>query len=150
MGAPRPTLEDCRHDLGRTLPRTPLMGGTAVKVRGTAMVAVLVLSSGLALSACGSNPSAANHAKIVKAACVKIAAVLSDGPDPTADPVGYAEAQVLPLSKIKVRDAVLQNAIHYLDVEYKLFYQTDGAPATSKAVKAALKIIDVYCPGVGS
>jgi hypothetical protein len=116
----------------------------------SAVAAVLVLCSGLALSACGSNPSATNHAKIVKAACMKVAAVLSDGPDPTADPVGYAEAQILPLSHIKVRDAVLQNAIRYLDVEYKLFYQTNGAPAASKSVKAALNIVDVYCPGVSS
>ena len=71
------------------------------------------------LSACGSSPSATNHAKVVKTACLKVAADLSDGPDPSADPVGYAEAQIRPLSQIKVHDAVLQNAIHYLDVEYK-------------------------------
>jgi hypothetical protein len=106
--------------------------------------------AGLALSACGSSSSATTHVKVVKAACVKVAAALSDGPDPSADPVGYAEAQILPLSQIKVHDDVLQTAIHYLDVEYRLFYQTNGAPASKRAVKAALKIINVYCPGVGS
>jgi len=126
------------------------MAGLNVRRKATTGVALLVLCAGLVLSACGSDPSAANHAKIVKAACVKIAAVLSDGPDPSADPVGYAEAQILPLSKIKVRDATLQTAIHYLDVEYRLFYQTNGAPSASRAVKAAMKIVDVYCPGVGS
>lgn len=115
-----------------------------------ACLALLVLSAGLMLSACGSSPSATNHAKVVKAACLKVAADLSDGPDPSDDPIGYAEAQIRPLSQIKVHDAVLQNAIHYLDVEYKIFYQTNGAAASKRAVNAALKIIDVYCPGVGS
>jgi hypothetical protein len=118
--------------------------------RASTRVTLLVLSAGLVLSACGTSPSATNHAKVVTAACLKVAADLSDGPDPTSDPTGYAEAQILPLSQIKVHDAVLQNAIHYLDVEYKLFYQTNGAPASKRAVNAALKIIKVYCPSVSS
>jgi hypothetical protein len=121
-----------------------------VRRRASTRVALLMLSAGLVLSACGSSPSATNHTKVVKTACLKVAADLSDGPDPSADPLGYAEAQILPLSQIKVHDAVLQNAIHYLDVEYKLFYQTNGAPASKRAVTAALKIIHVYCPDVGS
>ena len=104
----------------------------------------------MTLSACGSSPSATSHAKVVKATCQKVAAVLSDGPDPTVDPVGYAEAQVHPLSQITTSDPDLQTAIHYLDVEYKLFYQTSGAPAAKKAVNAALKLMSVYCPGIGS
>ncbi|MGB8197167.1 MAG: hypothetical protein WCF25_09210 [Acidimicrobiales bacterium] len=120
------------------------------KSRVSIGITLLVLCAGLVLSACGSNPSATKHAKMIRAACAQVAGVLSDGPDPSVDPVGYAEAQVLPLSKIKVHDAVMQTAIHYLDVEYRLFYQTNGAPAAQRAVKAALKIVDVYCPGVGS
>jgi hypothetical protein len=150
MGATRPTPEDCRHDLGARIPGTFLMATPKARRRSSIRAALLVLCAGLVLSACGSSPSATNHAKVVKAACLKVAADLSDGPDPTADPVGYAEAQILPLSQIKVHDAVLQNAIHYLDVEYKLFYQTNGAPASKRAVTAALKIINVYCPSIGS
>jgi hypothetical protein len=120
------------------------------KTRVSFGIALLVLCAGLALSACGSNPSATKHVKMIKAACVQVAGVLSDGPDPSVDPVGYAEAQVLPLSEITVHDAAMQTAIHYLDVEYKLFYQTNGAPAAQRALTAALKIVDVYCPGVGS
>src|ERR1700689_1705977 len=149
MGATRPTPEDwgptAAPDYRRLLMAAPNSR------RGTpACIALLVLSPGLVLSACGSSPSATNHAKVVKAACLKVAADLSDGPDPSDDPIGYAEAQILPLSQIKVHDAVLQNAIHYLDVEYKLFYQTNGAPASKRAVNAALKIIKVYCPSVKS
>ena len=150
MGATRPTPEDWGTTSGPDYRRRP-DGDTQLAIVGRPRrLALLVLSAGLMLSACGSSPSATNHAKVVKAACLKVAADLSDGPDPSDDPIGYAEAQIRPLSQIKVHDAVLQNAIHYLDVEYKIFYQTNGAAASKRAVNAALKIIDVYCPGVGS
>ncbi len=35
-----------------------------------------------------------------KQTCKQVEAVLSDGPDPEADPVGYAQAQILPLREI--------------------------------------------------
>jgi hypothetical protein len=126
------------------------MAAPNARRRASIPVALTMLCAGLVLSACGSSPSATDHANVVKSACLKVAADLSDGPDSTADPVGYAEAQILPLSQIKVHDAVLQNAIHYLDVEYKLFYQSNGAPASKRAVKAALKIINAYCPSVSA
>jgi len=126
------------------------MASAKSNLRASLLIPALVLCAGVVLSACGSSPSATDHAKVVKVACQKVAAVLSDGPDPTVDPVGYAEAQIRPLSQITTSDSDLQTAIHYLEVEYKLFYQTSGAPAAKRAVNAALKLVSVYCPGVGS
>ena len=40
--------------------------------------------------------------------------MLSNGPDPDADPVGYAQAQILPLREIDTSDANLHQAIDAL------------------------------------
>ena len=55
------------------------------------------------LTACGSSGPAQSSAA-VKSACQQVSAVLSDGPDPDADPVGYAEAQIQPLHQIHTSD----------------------------------------------
>jgi tRNA U34 5-methylaminomethyl-2-thiouridine-forming methyltransferase MnmC len=88
--------------------------------------------------------------KVPAATCRAVAAALSDGPDPSADPVGYAEAQVLPLRQITTSDASLQTAIHQLSSAYESFYKSNGAAASSRLVHTADKSVDKFCPGVTS
>jgi hypothetical protein len=78
-------------------------------------------------------------------------AVLSDGPDPDADPVGYAEAQVLPLGQVRTPGSQLRAAISKLARAYQAFYASNGAPGPAKtAVANASKRIDAFCPGAAS
>lgn len=125
------------------------MAPRVTPLRAWILVPVLVLGASTVLSACGDSPSATTKAKVIKSACTKVSAALSDGPDPSADPVGYAEAQIRPLSQIKTSDADMQTAIKYLDATYRLYFQTNGSHAASNSVKAALQLLSVYCPGVG-
>ena len=59
--------------------------------------------------------------------------MLTDGPDPDADPVGYALAQVGPLRQIKpTSDQPLQTAIDQLASAYQRFYAAGGVGASVK------------------
>jgi hypothetical protein len=84
------------------------------------------------------------------ATCQAVAAALSDGPDPSADPVGYAEAQVLPLRHITTSDASLQSAIRQLSSAYESFYKSNGTAASLQLVHDADKSVDTFCPGATS
>src|ERR1700728_2213452 len=64
--------------------------------RARALALCSMVAGAALLSACGSSGSPPDAAA-AKSACQQVSAVLSDGPDPSADPVGYAEAQVVPL-----------------------------------------------------
>jgi hypothetical protein len=79
-----------------------------------------------------------------------VAAVLSDGPDPGVDPLGYAEAQILPLRRLHPSDRSLRGAIDALASAYERFYDTDGAEAAQQAVTRAGNRLDVICPGAAS
>lgn len=117
-------------------------------VRPVALAAVL-LSAGL-LGACGSSTAASGSNAAVQGTCQQVSAVLSDGPDPDADPVGYAEAQVLPLRQIHTSDHDLQTAVDGLAQAYEHIYQTNGAPSAKGELKAAGDKINAICPGVVS
>jgi hypothetical protein len=83
--------------------------------------------------------------------CSQVSAVLSDGPDPQADPVGYAEAQVLPLGQIRTSDPQLRAAVSGLAGAYRAYYASGGASrAATAAVAAATKRVDAICPGATS
>jgi hypothetical protein len=117
------------------------------KLRRCYLVPVLILGAGTLLSACGSGSTASPAA--VKSACEKVAAALSDGPDPSADPVGYAEAQIRPLGKIRVDDPPLQKAINKLDSAYKSFFDANGVQLTATPLTRALKDVASFCPEIG-
>jgi hypothetical protein len=109
----------------------------------------------LLLAACSSpahsSASAAAAAAAIAGTCGQVGAVLSDGPDPGADAVGYAEAQVLPLRQIRASDQALRNAIGQLADAYQAFYSSDGKSSQAKkAVAAASKKINSFCPGAAS
>jgi hypothetical protein len=114
---------------------------------GMFALCTLVVGAGL-LSACGSDSSQASAA--VKNTCQQVSAVLSDGPDPGADPVGYAEAQVLPLRQIHTTDPSLQRAIDSLASAYRQFSSTNGATAAKHAVTRASEKVNAICPGAAS
>jgi hypothetical protein len=127
------------------------------RIRGFAAVALVAPGLAALLAACAS-PAAASGpvaatapAPEVHVTCSQVSAVLSDGPDPSADPVGYAEAQILPLGQIRPPDSPLRAAISQLARAYRAFFDSHGTSATAKmAVAAASKRIDSFCPGATS
>jgi hypothetical protein len=98
-----------------------------------------------ALVACGSSSSS----KVaVGQTCGQVAAVLSDGPDPGADPVGYADAQILPLRRIHTSQQALREAIDRLASAYQELSSTNGDSRLARtAVAEASHRIDSFCPG---
>ncbi len=113
-----------------------------------AVAAATALALAVLLAACGSSStSAPTSAQVKKETCKQVEAVLSDGPEPEADPVGYAQAQVLPLRQIDTTDAKLHQAIDTLAAAYQAFSSSDGASSKS-TVSAARKTIERLCPGI--
>lgn len=77
--------------------------------------------------------------------------MLSDGPEPSADPVGYAQAQVLPLRQIRTSDERLHEAISRLAAAYDAFAAEHRAgSAANSAVSAAADTVNAICPGAAS
>jgi hypothetical protein len=104
----------------------------------------------LALAACSSSSGAA-PAAATKKTCQQVGSVLADGPDPDADPAGYAEAQILPLHQIRTTNARLRTAIGQLDTAYQQLFASNGASSSAtQAVADATRKINAICPGVAS
>ena len=127
------------------------------RIRGFAAVALIAPGLTALLAACASPAAAsrpataATSATEVHVTCSQVSAVLSDGPDPAADPVGYAEAQILPLGQIRAPDPQLRTAIGELARAYQAFFDSNGTSAAAKAaVTSASKRIDSFCPGATS
>jgi hypothetical protein len=98
------------------------------------------------LAACG--PSGTPQASRATAqGCLDVSAVLSDGPDPGFDPVGYAQAQILPLTQVDTSDRALHAAIVALDGAYRRAFSTNDAPGAAQAVAKASIRLDAICPG---
>jgi hypothetical protein len=128
----------------------------AVRILVAALAASTLAT--VTLTACGSSASpaaSATHpaqtaADATKATCELVSASLSDGPDPDADPVGYAEAQDGLLTKIHTQDATLQDAIGKLAGAYQQFFTTSGSSTAKEAVAVASSKINTFCPGAAS
>jgi hypothetical protein len=112
----------------------------------------LVAASGLTivLAACGASKPMLSSAQVSKRTCKQVEAALSDGPDPEADAVGHAQAQILPLREIHTVDGALHRAIYALAAAYQLFSSTMGSSSAKSAVGAASKTIERLCPGIES
>jgi hypothetical protein len=112
------------------------------------------LLASLALAATISGCGSAGHSGASAArrrTCQNVSATLSDGPDSQADPVGYAQAQILPLLQIRTDDHALGHAIAELSAAYRSFYDSNGSsPAAKRALSAAAKRVDSFCPGAAS
>jgi hypothetical protein len=102
------------------------------------------------LGACGSSKPAPSGAQVEKQTCEQVQAALSDGPDPEADPVGHAQAQILPLREIHTSDGALHQAIDTLAAAYRSFSSSDGSSTAKSAVGTASKTIEHLCPGIES
>jgi hypothetical protein len=106
---------------------------------------------GVGVTACGSSHASAPSSNAsVEQTCKQVEAVLSDGPDPEADPVGHAQAQVLPLHRIHTSDERLRQAIGRLASAYRGFFTSNGSRAAKQAVSLASKALAGICPGVAS
>lgn len=117
-------------------------------LRDTAIALATVATCAGLLGACGSGSSSSAVATGKAASCQQVSAVLSDGPDPTADPVGYAEAQVLPLrDDVRTSDESLHTAVDNLASAYERFFAANGSTAASQAVDRAVKQVNTICPG---
>jgi hypothetical protein len=136
------------------IPRKPV-----ARFRGLAVLGLTLIGLAAALAACASGapsssrPTAGRQvsAAAVRSACNQVSAVLSDGPDPDADPVGYAEAQILPLGQIRTADTPLRTAIGRLASAYEAFFASNGSSAAAKqAVASASKQVNAFCPGAAS
>jgi hypothetical protein len=101
------------------------------------------------LTACASSPGRpGDQGATTSAACSTLGAALSDGPDPAADPVGYAEAQIKPLRAIETSDQALRAAIRDLAAAYAQVFASNGAStAAGQAVTAAARKVNAICPG---
>jgi hypothetical protein len=127
----------------------PVRATTAPRWHTGAVAVALLLATSLA--ACGSSSSSDSAGAVVKRACKQVEAVLSDGPEPAADPVGYAQAQVLPLQQIHTSDERLHHAIDGLSSAYAGFAAANGAGRRVKgAVRAAAARVNTICPGAAS
>ncbi len=115
------------------------------------LVGATVVSAAL-VTACGSSGGSAQAShQATEGTCQAVGAVLSDGPDPDADPVGYALAQIDPLGQIKTSDQTLRTAIDNLATAYRQFYQANGVgTAATHAVNQAAAKINSLCPGTGA
>jgi hypothetical protein len=115
---------------------------------------LLAFGSPLLLAACTSSASTKSSAQHsvspIAASCEQVSATLSDGPDRTADPVGYALAQIRPLREIHVTSGPLRRAINDLAAAYQSFYSDNGAKSAVVAVAASSEVLDRICPGATS
>jgi hypothetical protein len=88
---------------------------------------------------------------VITNTCQQVSAVLSDGPDPGEDPVGYAEAQILPLRQVSSANPALRAAIGQLADAYQQFFASDGKNSNAKeAVTIASQKLNSICPGAAS
>jgi hypothetical protein len=116
--------------------------------RTLALTALLALALTLPVSACSSGPAASTAATTTtQQACQQVSDVLANGPDPDADPLGHAEAQILPLRQIRTPDATIATAIAGLADAYSGYLAADGAGKTATAtLTTAINKINALCP----
>ena len=121
---------------------------------GGALAAVTAAFLAIAIAGCGSSSSSRAAASAVLGTtvqqdCTAIGDVLSDGPDPGADSVGYAQAQVLPLRELKIGDATLRREVLALAAAYQSVSAGGGAAAAG-ALTRAEKAVNSICPQAAS
>ena len=93
--------------------------------------------------------SATSSASALSQDCTNVSDVLADGPDPTADSVGYAEAQILPLKRLSFDDGAVRGAADRLDAAFSAFTAAQGSAQVRDAVQvtAAEDALNALCPG---
>lgn len=117
------------------------------------MLTIPLLAAPLGLAACSSGTSggsAAGGVALAPAAlCRQLNGVFADGPDPDADPVGYALSQILPLRGVHSSDRTVTTALDRLIAADRDLVQSNGADkAAGTAIKKSDHAINQACPGV--
>jgi hypothetical protein len=118
--------------------------------RSLVLVASCLLAATVFVSACSSSShSSALLGSSFQQDCTNVSDVLSDGPDPDADTVGYAEAQVLPLEQLKISEPDLKTAVENLASAYRAYSSSTGAVQDQAAVQTtkAEDAVNAICPG---
>ena len=140
---------DRDHPAGPAPDATMAAGGPGgARVKGLTALALAITAP--LLAACGPAAGQAFAATISKT-CTAVSATLSDGPDPGADPVGYAEAQVVPLRAIRPAGRALRTATADLARAYAKVFASDGkSEPAARAVTAAGKKLNAVCPAAAS
>ena len=115
------------------------------------LIGMVLAVTGIVIAGCGSSSKPApSSAQVKQQTCKQVEAALADGPDPEADPVGHAQAQILPLHQIHTTDAELHQAIDTLASAYQSFSSSNGSSSAKSTVDAATKTIEGLCPGIES
>jgi len=129
------------------------LAGARTRAGGLAMMSVAMM---VLASACGSGGQTATTAAtasrtVAQQACSQVSAALTNGPDPGTDPVGYAQAQILPLQQIHSSDQTLSEAISALASAYSSYTAANGTDkAANSVLTAAINRINKLCPGAGA
>jgi hypothetical protein len=131
---------------------------TCRRGRTLALTALPALTLTMLVSACSAGTAAQSAAtagpaapQTAQQACQQVSAVLANGPDPDADPLGHAEAQVLPLRQIRTTDATIGTAIAGLADAYSGYLAANGAgKAATATLTAAINKINSLCPDAGA
>jgi hypothetical protein len=136
-------------------PRARLTAWVALRRRGLRAAGLGIGLAALALPMVAACTSSSGHPSAqratLSATCTALGAALSDGPDPTADPVGYAEAQIKPLRALHTPDQALAAAIRDLAAAYARVFASNGASvAAGQAVTVAAGRVNAICPGAAS
>jgi len=103
------------------------------------------------IAACGSSASSgsSSQAKAPAAFCQKVLAVLSDGPDPGTDPVGYALSQIGPMEEVHTTDHALATTLSALIAADHALVDSNGSDhAATKAIAKSYDALNAACPGV--
>jgi hypothetical protein len=130
---------------------------TRARTRAGGSLATMALATMALVSACSSGgQTAASTTSTTQAQvqqiCQQVSAVLADGPDPGTDPVGYAQAQTLPLEQLHVSaQTTIGKAISALASDYSSYVAANGTgKAVNSALTASIKRINALCPGAGA
>ena len=121
------------------------------RLAGRVTLILLVVLVCACSSSAHSTATASASTTAIENACEQVSAALSDGPDPDADPVGYAEAQILPLRQISAPDQALRAAVSQLADAYQKFFASNGKSSNAKEdVAVASRKLNSICPGAAS
>jgi hypothetical protein len=120
--------------------------------RGAArLLGLSAAAAGLLLTGCSSSSGGTSVTALpTPTICTQIGGVLGNGPDPDADPVGYAEAQIRPLAEIHSSQPGLQDALDALDIAFRHEFDEKASAPSKAEVRAAQHRVDSLCPGAAS
>ena len=128
-----------------------MRGHEVLRSRPIVVIALAVFPT--LVTACATGGATGGAAQVLDKApaalCGQLDAVLSDGPDPGADPVGYALSQILPLGQIHTSDRSVATTVGRLTAADRALVDSKGADrSATKAIAKADKALNAACPGV--